>query len=215
MALLALSSAVPDFETLRFLYLGGGIDPFDASAAITSVSGPTTVASINCPLSQETFECPYGSGIAYTIISKTSYEWTASSKGAYTFTMDCNDPDENASLVTCGGFNWDGEFPTSTFEGTVPLNRTRFTYVEATITKGAELLTQTEEAAASSTASGEGTQASESGTSNASSATTPPSGTAQGSETDVEAPQSTGAAYRYGVEAPLLAVVGGIAAFVV
>jgi len=213
MALLAISAAKPDFSTLRFLYFSGGIDPYDASAAITSVSGPTTVAYINCPLSVETYDCPYGPGMAYTIISETSFEWTISAEDMYTMTYDCVDRDGKSDKINCGIYAWDGEVATVTDQLRTDLPRTAMQYIEATVTKGAELLTGGS-AAPSSTASASEEQPSPSGTTEAPSGTTPPSGTPRSSETDTEAPESTGGAYRPGVEVPLLAVVGGLAAFV-
>lgn len=203
--LLGLGAAAnPELETLMFMYPshidGTTNPPFSASAAITAViSSQTTVAHINCPLHQNTVDCPYGSGIEYTIISGTQYKWTDSSAGLYTQTLDCTDIPGNASVV-CKSYEWDGEAPDNTVDELFVWPRSYFQFLDAAVTKGAELLTAGMAAASSFAGSN-------SSTSSLTSAMARNSGTSE------EMAQSTGAGHCYGVEgSALLAAVGGLAA---
>lgn len=194
-ALSSLALAQNSSQTFEFFFPSGaeGVDPV---ASIKSVNPPTTVVSITCPTAtanSNSTECGWGPGLEYSVISNTIYKGTMLEEGRFTMTFSC---DENIPKqeVTCG-VSVGGE--QGIYTSDVVWAKSEVARINATITAGAEkLLAQT---AAQ--------------TSLQSTPTSTGSGTATaGSSATSGLPQSTGAAYKFGVEASALFALVGAAA---
>nr|QSQ85920.1 NRPS [Preussia typharum] len=202
-----LAATTPS-QTFEFFFPSGveGVAPV---AEIVSVNPSTTVANIHCPTGADSTECGWGPGLHYSILTGTRYKATMVDAQSATMTMNC-DHDKQNSAIYCdysvGGAG--AENPIST---TLNFSGTEIQSVTATVTKGAELLTKEASATEGLTVI-EGSK-----TPTASMPTVTGSGitgvaTPIVTQSGVAPSQSTGAAYRFGVEgSAVLALVGAAA----
>ncbi|KAH7113247.1 hypothetical protein B0J11DRAFT_446042 [Dendryphion nanum] len=195
------SLALAQNQTFEFFFPSGaeGVDPV---VSIKSVNPPTTVVAISCPTASPGFdetECGWGPGLEYTVISSTIYKGTISEPGV-TMTFSCDDNIKKEE-VTCG-VSVGGSAAEMAYTSNVVWAKTDVARINATITAGAEKLAaqtgiQSTPIATSTTSS---TAAAGSQASNTKASST--SGLVE----------STGAAYKFGVEGSALFALAGAAA---
>ncbi|KAF2868268.1 hypothetical protein BDV95DRAFT_610230 [Massariosphaeria phaeospora] len=206
-------AAFAQTPTIQFFFPGGyeGVDPV---VSVVEANPATTVLALGCPTGVDSTECGWSlAPFQYSIISQTSYH--ASASDLMEIAMDCTanvQATEMACVVTAAGP--DGPETTSTV-----LSGSEVRYATATVTAGADLLDATGAPTSGSASSGKATSAasrssaaaaSQSTASGPSSTGAKSNGTASASGTGGP-PESTGAAYRFGVEGSALLALAGAA----
>jgi hypothetical protein len=196
-----------------------GVDPV---ATINTANPSTTEFHIACPTGVDSNDCGWGPGLDVTILSQTRFQ-AQMTGDSFSISLGC-DYNSKATEMSCTVNQSGGNDDTGGEPVTGVLSGTDVQFLKASVIKGAELLTETGSASQTSTGSAKSTTVASSvksasaGLMTASGsvpATSMASGSAGSSPTasgSGSAPESTGAAVRYGIEgSALLALVGAAA----
>jgi hypothetical protein len=194
-----------------------GYEGADPVATINTANPSTTEFHIACPTGVDSTECGWGPGLDVTILSKTRYQAQMNLEHV-SMSLGC-DYNSKATEMSCTVNQSGGNDDTGGQPVTAVLSGTDVEFLSASIVKGAELLSATGSAAATST----GDAASITVVTSAKSASTGlmmatghgPAIMTSGSPSasgSAPATASTGAAVKYGIEgSALLALVGAAA----
>jgi hypothetical protein len=183
-----------------------GADGEDPVAEVLTANPSTTVIRAACPTDLDSTECGWGPGIVYSVVSTTIYKATMSEENLFTMTYSC-EHNTKAKTVDCD-ISMGGDEANSPTTEHIKFTGTEIGFAKATITKGAELLTKGgDETQTTATATAGGQSPGSPSATGSAQVSGSPSGTASGA-----VPESTGAAYRFGLEGSALLAMAGAAA---
>jgi hypothetical protein len=203
------ATALAEKQTEYSFFFPGGTEGVNPVAEVSVPNPSTTIAHITCPTSVDLAECGVGPGLEYTQIvqsQNTKFIGTMSG-GSFTMTYSC-DYDARGVNANCG-VSMGGDDAQFAGTSTLALAGTDIVFGTATVTKGAELLTDA--TASGPTSSGLVTATSRptgAATTGALASGSMPSGTPTASGSG---PEETGAAYKYGIEGAALVALAGAA----
>jgi hypothetical protein len=204
-----------------------GYDGIDPVATINTANPSTTEFHIACPTGADDSECGWGPGLDVTILSQTRFQ-AQMSTDTISMSLGC-DYNEKAVEMTCTVNQIGGNDDTGGKPITATLSSDDVQFLSATVVAGNSLLTDAASVVPSMTGSAQSGSTIATTTRSASAGAMTPSGSvmptntmASASESTLAAsgsassspsmPESTGAAFKYGIEgSALLALVGAAA----
>jgi hypothetical protein len=228
-AILSILASAACAQDVVSFFFPGGYDGVDPVATINTVKPSTTEFHIACPTDADDTECGWGPGLDVTILSQTRFQ-AQMSTDTVSMSLGC-DYNEKAVEMTCTVNQIGGNDDTGGEPITATLSSDDVQFLSATVVAGNSLLTDAGSVVPSTTRSAQGSSAIATTTRSPSAGLMTPSGSvvptstmastsasgatsaASGSSSaSVSLPESTGAAFKYGIEGSALFALAGVAA---
>jgi hypothetical protein len=200
----ATLAVAQDSKTFPFFFPSGSEG--EPPVAEVSIKNPTTtIARIECPSGTPSYECGWGAGLDYTVISTTIYEITMEVPDQMTMSVSCDHNTKQSKIACDVSVGGQMAIPGSSL---LELTGSEIQFVTASVT-GGSVPKASNTADETTPATSSATPSATSGTAALASSGEEASGspTASGS-----APQDTSAAYKYGIEGSALVALAGAAA---